>query len=502
MTGSATHRVLYLDPFSGISGNMLLGALLDLGLDLEHLRRELAHLSLDGYELKAETVMRGGIRGTHFEVVLQGSMAGGAGDGDVTHDHAHTHAHEHPHAHAHSHAHSHDHEPAKRAKPGGKSRAMRAKSQLRGGGQHSHRHFSEIRAMIEQSGLSERVKAQSVRAFELLAEAEGRMHGRPPEKVAFHEVGAVDSIIDFVGACIGLEALGVDEVWCGPVALGGEGEGGYVKCAHGMLPVPAFATLELMKGLPIRSCGVASELTTPTGAALVKALAVRFGPLPPMDIRGLGYGAGTRNDPGIPIPNVLRVVLGTDGERSGAPDAVGRMAAGGSERAERVEGRNSVSQADAVIELQANIDDATPEELGCLAERLLKLGAMDVFFTPIQMKKFRPATLVTVLADPVLFSQTVNELFRSSSTFGVRYEMKSRVKLAREIRNVKTPWGEVSVKVGRFNGEIVAWHPEYDDCRALADAENLPLRHVVETARRLANSQTCGGTPRRTRKST
>jgi uncharacterized protein (DUF111 family) len=269
-----------------------------------------------------------------------------------------------------------------------------------------------------------------------------------------------------------------------------------------MLPVPAFATLELMKGLPIRSCGVASELTTPTGAALVKALAVRFGPLPPMDIRGLGYGAGTRNDPGIPIPNVLRVVLGTDGERSGAPEAVGCMAAGGSERAERVEGRNSVSQADAVIELQANIDDATPEELGCLAERLLKLGAMDVFFTPIQMKKFRPATLVTVLADPVLFSQTVNELFRSSSTFGVRYEMKSRVKLAREIRNVKTPWGEVRVKVGRFNGEIVAWHPEYDDCRALADAEDLPLRHVVETARRLANSQTCGGTPRRTRKST
>ena len=178
--------------------------------------------------------------------------------------------------------------------------------------------------MIEQSSLSARVKAQSLRAFELLAEAEGKMHGKPPEKVAFHEVGAVDSIVDFVGACIGLEALGIDEVWCGPVALGGEGKGGYVKCAHGLLPVPAFATLELMKGLPIRPCGVAAELTTPTGAALIKALATRFGPLPPIDIRRLGYGAGTRNDPQILIPNVLRVVLG---EESG-----GRPEDGGAER--------------------------------------------------------------------------------------------------------------------------------------------------------------------------
>jgi hypothetical protein len=343
--------------------------------------------------------------------------------------------------------------------------------------------------MIEQSGLSSRVKTQSLRAFELLAEAEGRMHGKPPEKVAFHEVGAVDSIVDFVGACIGLEALSIDEVWCGPVALGGEGEGGYVKCAHGLLPVPAFATLELMKGLPIRPCGVAAELTTPTGAALIKALATRFGPLPPMDIQGLGYGAGTRNDPHIPIPNVLRVVLGEEnggrrkekGERKGAE--------GGAER-----------QADTILELEANIDDATPEELGCLAERLLKIGALDVFFASIQMKKFRPATMVTVLAEPTLFEPVVNELFHASSTFGVRYEMKSRVKLARKMLKVKTPWGEVGVKVGRWNGEVVALHPEYDDCRALAEAEGLPLRQVVEAARRLADSHARDGSMRRSRK--
>lgn len=536
MTTSATHRMLYLDPFSGISGNMLVGAFLDLGLDLDQLRRELQKLPLDGYELKAETAMRGGIRGTHFEVILlgHGDRGEGVGDREGTHGHTHSHdhehgrehghehehehghdhehehghAHEHGHTHAHVHPHPHEREPSKRARAGAKSQELRARSKERGAGRkgpeasskqpvassHSHRHFSDIRAMIEQSSLSARVKAQSLRAFELLAEAEGKMHGKPPEKVAFHEVGAVDSIVDFVGACIGLEALGVDDVWCGPVALGGEGEGGYVKCAHGLLPVPAFATLELMKGLPIRSCGVAAELTTPTGAALIKALATRFGPLPPMNILGLGYGAGTRNDPHIPIPNVLRVVLGEDS--GGSMEGGGRS----EERGARSEERGVKCQADTVLELQANIDDATPEELGCLAEQLLKLGVLDVFFAPIQMKKFRPATLVTVLVDPALFTLAVNELFHASSTFGVRYEMKSRVKLAREMLSVKTPWGDVRVKVGRYNGEVVALHPEYDDCRALADARGLSLRQVVDAARQQAEGLTRDGAGARARK--
>ena len=303
------------------------------------------------------------------------------------------------------------------------------------------------------------------------------MHGKPADKVAFHEVGAVDSIIDFVGACIGLEALDIDEVWCGPVALGGEGEGGYVKCAHGSLPVPAFATLELMKGLPIRPCGVAAELTTPTGAALVRTLATQFGPLPPINVQALGYGAGTRNDPHIPIPNILRVVVGT-------------KEVSVSEKEQSVASSQQPvanNQTDTIIELRANIDDATPEELGCMAEQLMELGALDVFFTPIQMKKFRPATLLTVLIEPKLFDTVTNAIFHGSSTFGVRYEMKSRVKLARQMSKVATTYGEVRVKLGFWKGELVSIHPEYDDCRARATEKGVTLREVVDAARRVAD---------------
>jgi len=329
------------------------------------------------------------------------------------------------------------------------------------------------------------VKEQSLRAFEVLAEAEGKMHGKPADKVAFHEVGAVDSIIDFVGACIGLEALDIDEVWCGPVALGGEGEGGYVKCAHGSLPVPAFAALELMKGLPIRPCGVAAELTTPTGAALVRTLATQFGPLPPIDVQALGYGAGTRNDPHIPIPNILRVVLGI---REGVVSREeGHAVAGSQQPVASSQQPVASSQTDTIIELSANIDDATPEELGCLAEQLMELGALDVFFTPIQMKKFRPATLLTVLVEPKLFDAVTAAIFRGSSTFGVRYEMKSRVKLARQMGEVATTYGEVRVKLGFWKGELVSVHPEYDDCRARAAEKGVTLREVVDAARRAAD---------------
>lgn len=317
--------------------------------------------------------------------------------------------------------------------------------------------------MIEASGLSAGVKARSIKAFELLAEAEGRMHGQPPEKVAFHEVGAVDSIVDFVGACIGLEALGISEVRCGPVALGGEG-GGYVDCAHGKLPVPAFATLELMKGLPVRACAVNKELTTPTGAALLKALVTDFGPLPPMRIEKIGYGAGTRNDPHIPVPNVLRAVLGTLDTTAAGDDA----------------------EADTVVEIQANVDDAAPEVLGYLSEKLLAAGALDVFFTPVQMKKSRPGTLVTVLADAAHFDALAEALFRETPTFGLRYEQKQRRKLARETVNVETPWGAVRVKLGRWRGAFMSAHPEYEDCKALAEQNGVPLRQVIDAARAAA----------------
>jgi hypothetical protein len=495
---SATKRVLYLDPFSGIAGDMLVGALLDLGLDLEHLRRELRKLKLDGYELAAESVLRGGLRATHFRVLVHAQAEGGhahAAEDEHAHGHTHPGAHQHGRAHGREHSHVHEPPPRGRARRGERPAEARAKVGTPDAGSqkpeavhgHAHRSFAEIRKLIESSGLSARVKEQSLKAFRLLAEAEGRMHGKDPEQVNFHEVGAVDSIVDFVGACIGLEALGVEEVWCGPVALGGEvgrftespGEhaqrsgrsggsphAGYVRCAHGLLPIPAPATLELLKGVPLRSCPVAAELTTPTGAALVKALAVRFGPLPPLCIKKLGYGAGTRNDPAIPVPNILRVVLGT-------------LSAG----SEAGSGGGAGAEADTVIEFQANVDDATPEVLGYLADRLLALGALDVFFTAVQMKKTRPGTLVTVLCEPARFDALAEALFRESPTFGLRYELKSRLKLAREVRTVKTPWGEVRVKLGRWRGETVSVHPEYEDCRALAERHGVPLRQVLDAAR-------------------
>lgn len=513
-------RILYLDPFSGISGDMLVGALLDLGLDLARLQHELGKLNLKGYRLSSKQVMRGMIAGTKFDVLIDGQTEAGhldrqaaqtahpasrvpyghelkmphreaaAYDGPRTLEetvytgpgvnpetldetrisagsgssgrgpdsptgfgappleetvitsgrkpgagHGHSHAHEHGHDHGHDHDHAH------------------------GAGQtHEHVTFAKIRALIETSGLSPRVKGQSLRAFELLAASEGRMHNMPPEEVGFHEVGAVDSIVDFVGACIGLELLEVEEVHCGPLALGGEG-GGYVDCQHGRLPVPAFATLELMKGLPIRPCPVNKELTTPTGAALVRALVKpeHFGPLPAMNIEKLGHGAGTRNDPAIPIPNILRVALGTLGQAE-------------------------PKGADTVVELQANLDDATPEVLGYALERLFHAGALDAFYTPVQMKKSRPGTLLTVVAPPEKQDAIVAVLFRETPTFGVRYAVKQRAKLGREIEQAQTPWGIVRVKIGRLNGEVVSAHPEFEDCRELAELNKVPLRDVIGAA--------------------
>lgn len=476
MSKSENQKILYLDPFSGIAGDMLVGALLDLGLNLEFLETELKKLKLDGYTLFSAPVLRGAIASTKFDVLINGQTEAQHDhthcgcDHDHAHSHGHEHHHDHSHAHDHEHHHDHDHDHShdhghhhhdhEHTHDHAHDHAHHHHDHGHHHHAHDHRHFGDIKKMIEASGLSARVKAQSVRAFELLAEAEGRMHGQAPEKVAFHEVGAVDSIVDFVGACIGLEALGITEIRSGPVALGGEG-GGYVDCAHGKLPVPAFATLELMKDLPVRPCAVNKELTTPTGAALLKALVADFGPLPPMRIEKIGYGAGTRNDPNIPVPNVLRAVLGTLDAKASGDDA----------------------EADTVVEIQANVDDAAPEVLGYLSEKLLAAGALDVFFTPVQMKKSRPGTLVTVLADAVHFDALAEALFRETPTFGLRYEHKQRCKLARETVKVQTPWGPVRVKLGRWRGAFMSAHPEYEDCKALAEQSNVPLRQVIDAAR-------------------
>jgi uncharacterized protein (TIGR00299 family) protein len=294
------------------------------------------------------------------------------------------------------------------------------------------------------------------------------MHDMDPEQVTFHEVGALDSIVDIVGACIGLEWLGRPTLRSGPLALGGEG-GAYVPCAHGLLPIPAFATLELVKGLPTRACPVAKELTTPTGAALVKALVESWGPLPPMRVNALGYGAGTRNDPAIPVPNLLRLALGDLTDQAAASAAAPQ------------------DECDEVVEIEANLDDCTPEVLGHVQERLLAQGALDVLLQPAYMKKGRPATRLTVLAEPSRLSTLADLLFEETSTFGLRYQVKHRLKLARHWETMQTPWGAVRVKVGSRHGRVLSAEPEYEDARAAASAHDVPLKDVLAYVRGRVN---------------
>jgi uncharacterized protein (TIGR00299 family) protein len=426
-------KILYLDPFSGIAGDMLIGALVDLGLDLAKLHHELAKLKLTGYHLTSKKVMRGVMAATKFDVEIDGVLQKNfdAAPPPDSHDHGHSHG-DHGHSHAGGEAHSHTHA--------------------------QQRSFGEIKTLISGSDLSARVKEQSIAVFTKLAEAEGRIHNYPIDKVHFHEVGAIDSIVDVIGACVGLEALGIDEVWCAPVALG---SGGYVKCDHGLLPAPAPATVEIMKGIPVRPSPVAKELTTPTGAALVAGLAKHFGGMPAMRIEKVGYGAGSREQQ--EIPNILRVVVGT-AEAASASGAT----------------------ADTVLEIQANIDDSTPEVLGYVAEKILAAGALDVFFTSIQMKKSRPGVLLTVIADVYLKDTIAALLLTETSSFGLRFVEKSRLKLSRRIESVQTPFGPIHVKLGSWQGRIVSRHPEFDDCRKAAETKAVPLQTVIEAARRAA----------------
>ena len=274
----------------------------------------------------------------------------------------------------------------------------------------------------------------------------------------FHEVGALDSIIDIIGGCIGLEILEIDQVWSAPVALG---SGGFVRCEHGLLPVPTPATLEIMKGIPTRPSPVQKELTTPTGAALVAGLCQNFGEMPSLRIEKIGYGAGSREVQAV--PNLLRVVLGTLEETSAT-----KAADAGS---------------DTILEIQVNLDDSTPEVLSYLSEKLFTAGALDVFFTPIQMKKNRPATLVTLLLEPALLDTLAEILFKESSTFGLRYSQHSRLKLSRKFETVQTPYGSVPVKMGSWKGLVVSLHPEFEVCKTLATNRQIPLQKVIAAAR-------------------
>jgi hypothetical protein len=414
-------RVLYLDCFSGISGDMFLGMAVDLGIPLSRLRRDLGKLPLKGYALAARKVQRGGLWGTQVEVRVAGRRGRAAAE-------------------------EHDHDEGLGVHAHGPRQAV-AHTHRRGDRQ---RGLKEISGILGRSRLPARVKERSLAVFRNLVEAEARVHRVPVAKVHLHEVGAVDAIVDIVGACCCLEALEVDRVIASPLPMGS----GTIRCEHGVFPVPAPATVEILQGKPVYSDGRPGELVTPTGAALVSTLADAFGPIPPMRMSRVGCGAGTR-DP-EEHPNLLRGFLG----ETEAP----------------------LPLLEKVTVIETTIDDLNPQVYGYLMERLFAAGALEVFFVPIQMKKNRPGTLVTVIVPNERFDPVSEVVFRETTTIGFRYQRMDRVELGREIRRVKTRHGAIRVKVSLFHGRVVQATPEYEDCRAAAARSGAPLRDVQREA--------------------
>jgi len=387
--------MLYLDCFSGASGDMILGALIDLGLPMDALKGALGSLALEYGDIGAERVLRGGIAATKFRL--------------------------------------HDTRPA--GADGG----------------HKHYHLKGIVNAIRRSALKPESQDTAIHLFERLAEAEAAIHNTPIEKVHLHEVGALDSIIDIVGAVYGFDYFGIEDIAASPVNVGG----GTVHCAHGELPVPAPATARLLKDIPVYGKGT-SEMVTPTGALLVTGYARTFGPLPGMQIEKIGYGAGDR-DP-KESPNVLRIFKG---ERATTASA------DGDER---------------VVKIECEIDDMNPQLFGPLLDGLLGAGAVDAFYTPVQMKKGRPGTLVTIIAPPSLRLALTDVLFRDSTTIGVRYEEMSRTCLDRAIERVETPYGTVRFKIARRDGRELNAAPEFDDCARLAAEHDVSIKTVQAAA--------------------
>jgi pyridinium-3,5-bisthiocarboxylic acid mononucleotide nickel chelatase len=435
-------QTLYLDLFSGISGDMFIGALVDLGVSPATLEKELSKLRLEGYHVHCARAEKGSIAGTKFDVHLSD---------DHQHDHTHAHGdaeHHTPHAHEHEHKHEHEHEHHHHAPDP----------------HHAHerqRTFLEIKKLIEDSPLSSWVKQKAVAVFERIAVAEGKIHGLSPEKVHFHEVGAVDSIVDIVGGCIGLELLGKPGVVASRVTDGN----GWVDCAHGRFPIPAPATLEILaaRGVSVTQCNEPHELVTPTGAALVAEFAESFGPMEGLVPEKIGFGLGTRENKSR--PNVLRAILG------------------------RREGTASTHdwETDTIEVLETNLDDISSEVLGYFVERALGEGALDVFHTPIQMKKNRPAVLLTVLCARADGDKFCELILRETTSFGVRRHSVARCKLQRAMRRVETPYGPVPIKIGQLDGKIVQAAPEFEPCKKIAASAGIPLKAVYDAALKALN---------------
>jgi len=397
-------RVLYFDCFSGISGDMVLGALIDAGLPLDDLKRALGSLAVSGFDVSAQRVLRAGISATKFIVREHGTQH----EAPSTQHHA-------------------------------------SKIQHH----HNHRGLREIVALIDKSALSPVGRDRAKALFQRLAEAEAAIHQMPVEQVHLHEVGALDSIIDIVGAVFALEWVGADQIVCSPLNVGG----GMVNSAHGRFPVPAPATVKLLGDAPIYGGTVQHELVTPTGALIATAYAASFGPIPAMAVERVGYGAGERDNPGT--PNVLRALIGRAADRL---------------------------YADRVAVIECEIDDMNPQLFGVAMDRLYAAGALEVFYAPVQMKKNRPGTLVTVVGPSELRAKLADVVFRETTTIGLRHYEVERECLQREIVSVETPIGAVRFKLAWRDGRVINAVPEFDDCAALAAANNLAVKDVQAMA--------------------
>ena len=399
-------RLAYFDCPSGAAGDMVMGALVDAGVPFEALRAELTKLALPGFTLERREVMKGVFRATKVDV----------------------HVHDHDHG-AEEHGHSHD-------EPHGRH-------------QHPRRNLESILALIAASSLDATVKAKAVRIFTRLGEAEARVHGTTIDQVHFHEVGAVDAIVDITGACIGLHLLGIEAVHCSALPVGG----GFATGAHGRIPIPGPGTAELLKGFPVVDTGVRRELVTPTGAAILTTLATAAGTMPAMTVEAVGYGAG---DMDLETPNVLRVFLGQ------STDSGGR---------------------ETIMQVETTVDDMQPQLWEAVMERLFEAGALDVYLTPVTMKKSRPGTVLTALCSPDKVTQLSRVLFEESSTIGVRWTAYQRERLAREMVSLTTAYGAITFKVSRLEGRVVTATPEFDEVRRIARAKGLPVREVLDLAR-------------------
>ncbi|PYM47548.1 MAG: nickel pincer cofactor biosynthesis protein LarC [Candidatus Rokuibacteriota bacterium] len=399
-------RIAYFDCPSGAAGDMIMGALVDAGVPFEALRDELAKLRLPGWSLERREVMKGVFRATKIDV----------------HVHDHDHAGD---AAGHSHAHGHDRH------------------------EHPDRNLRAILDLIAASDLPATVKANASRIFTRLGEAEARVHGTTVDHVHFHDVGAVDAIVDVTGACVGLHLLGVDQVHCSALPLGG----GFVTGAHGRIPIPGPGTAELLKGFPVVDTGVRRELVTPTGAAILTTLARAAGAMPAMTVEAVGYGAGNME---LDAPNVIRLFLG-------------RAASSG--------GRETIMQ------VETTVDDMSPQLWEVVIERLFETGALDVYLTPVTMKKSRPGTVLTALCAPDRVTELSRVLFEESPTIGVRWTAYQRERLDREMVTLPTTYGAIPFKVSRLDGRVVTVTPEFDEVRRIARAKGLPVREVLDQAR-------------------